>query len=89
MHSVVAESEIDNHFDCLECSVCCHTSFTSFRVLVSVGKLLLFDCIPQGCSARAFADIVGVFSYTILCKPVQMHLANFKHATHKVKLVLT
>ena len=56
---------------------------------MSVGKLLLFDCIPQGCSARVFADIVGVFSYTILCKPVQMHLANFKHATHKVKLVLT
>ena len=47
-----------------------------------MGKLPLFDCILQGCSARVFADIVGVFSYTILCKPVQIRLANFKHATH-------
>ena len=36
-----------------------------------MGKLPLFDCILQGCSARVFADIVGVFSYTILYKPVQ------------------
>lgn len=42
----------------------------------------LFDCILHGCSARVFADIVGVFSYTMLCKPVQICLANFKHATH-------
>ena len=34
MHSVMVESEI--------------TEILIFRVLVSVGKLLLFDCIPQG-----------------------------------------
>lgn len=34
MHSVMVVSEI--------------TEILIFRVLVSVGKLLLFDCIPQG-----------------------------------------
>ena len=76
----------------IDYSVLCAATLPSllFRVLSVWISCRFFDCILQGCSARVFADIVGVFSYTIqACTNTFGKLQTCYTCMLIVKLVIT